>query len=134
MHDMDLFPEKFRRRIAEQDYINPGRLFKALSEPSPVSIRTNSEKWDKQPDCSRLVQWCKNGWYLESRPSFTLDPLFHAGCYYPQEASSMFLEQVFLQIREEKAYLKILDLCGAPGGKSTHLSSLIGDKGISGLK
>jgi len=130
MTDMDLFPEKFRCRITEQDYLDNGILFKALSEPSPVSIRTNSEKWNKQPDCSKAVQWCKDGWYLESRPSFTLDPLFHAGCYYPQEASSMFLEQVFLQTKGEKTNLRVLDLCGAPGGKSTHLSSLIGDKGF----
>jgi 16S rRNA C967 or C1407 C5-methylase (RsmB/RsmF family)/NOL1/NOP2/fmu family ribosome biogenesis protein len=127
---MDFFPEKFRFRIAEQDYIDPGILFKALSEPSPVSIRTNSEKWSKQPDCLRQVPWCKSGWYLESRPSFTLDPLFHAGCYYPQEASSMFLEKVFMQATENRKDIRVLDLCGAPGGKSTHLSSLIGTDGF----
>jgi 16S rRNA C967 or C1407 C5-methylase (RsmB/RsmF family)/NOL1/NOP2/fmu family ribosome biogenesis protein len=130
MTGIDLFPEKFRCRIAEQGYIDSGMLFKALSEPSPVSIRTNSEKWSKQPDGSKPVPWCNSGWYLESRPSFTLDPLFHAGCYYPQEASGMFLEQVFKQTSGERKDIRVLDLCGAPGGKSTHLSSLIGTDGF----
>ncbi|MCX6334966.1 MAG: rRNA methyltransferase [Bacteroidia bacterium] len=130
MTNMDLFPEKFRCRIAEQDYIDPKKLLKALSEPSPVSIRTNSERWNKQPDCLRPIPWCKSGWYLESRPSFTLDPLFHGGCYYPQEASGMFLEEVFIQTAGDKKNIRVLDLCGAPGGKSTHLSSLIGNNGF----
>ena len=67
-----------------------------------------------------------NGYYLQSRPSYTLDPLFHSGCYYPQEASSMFLEHVVRQTSDLNEGLKVLDLCGAPGGKSTHLSDLIG--------
>lgn len=71
------------------------------------------------------VPWCANGFYLKQRPSFTFDPLFHAGCYYVQEASSMFLEQAILQTVDLRQPLKILDLCAAPGGKSTHIQSLI---------
>ena len=59
------------------------------------------------------------------RPSFTFDPLFHAGCYYVQEASSMFLEQALKQTVDLTRSLKILDLAAAPGGKSTHIQSLI---------
>jgi len=61
---------------------------------------------------------------MKERPSFTLDPIFHSGAYYVQEASSMFLEQAFRQIEHEKSRI-VLDLCAAPGGKSTHLLSLL---------
>ncbi|HLG38017.1 MAG TPA: hypothetical protein VI461_00065, partial [Chitinophagaceae bacterium] len=73
----------------------------------------------------RAVPWTKLGYYLDSRPSFTFDPLFHAGCYYVQEASSMFIEQAFKQIIDFSQPLKVLDICAAPGGKSTHIQSLI---------
>jgi 16S rRNA C967 or C1407 C5-methylase (RsmB/RsmF family)/NOL1/NOP2/fmu family ribosome biogenesis protein len=71
------------------------------------------------------VPWSEYGYYLEKRPSFTFDPLFHAGCYYVQEASSMFLEQALKQTVDLSQRLKVLDLAAAPGGKSTHIQSLI---------
>jgi 16S rRNA C967 or C1407 C5-methylase (RsmB/RsmF family)/NOL1/NOP2/fmu family ribosome biogenesis protein len=71
------------------------------------------------------VPWTTTGYYLHSRPSFTFDPRFHAGAYYVQEASSMLIEQAFRQHAEGNTALKALDLCAAPGGKSTHLQSLI---------
>jgi 16S rRNA C967 or C1407 C5-methylase (RsmB/RsmF family)/NOL1/NOP2/fmu family ribosome biogenesis protein len=121
-----MFPDEFIRRIDTQKYIDAEALVKALEEPSPVSIRINMSKWNKRPLKSEPVPWCKNGYYLKNRPSFTLDPLFHSGCYYPQEASSMFLEQVIRQTSVLPGNLRVLDLCAAPGGKSTHLSDLIG--------
>jgi 16S rRNA C967 or C1407 C5-methylase (RsmB/RsmF family)/NOL1/NOP2/fmu family ribosome biogenesis protein len=77
------------------------------------------------PNPKFQIPWCVNGYYLPERPSFTFDPLFHAGCYYVQEASSMFLEQVLKQTVDLSKPLKVLDLCAAPGGKSTHIQSLI---------
>jgi 16S rRNA C967 or C1407 C5-methylase (RsmB/RsmF family)/NOL1/NOP2/fmu family ribosome biogenesis protein len=71
------------------------------------------------------VTWSHYAYYLSRRPSFTFDPLFHAGCYYVQEASSMFLEQALVQTVDLTQPLKVLDLCAAPGGKSTHIQSLI---------
>lgn len=71
------------------------------------------------------VPWSRYGYYLTTRPSFTLDPNFHAGAYYVQEASSMFIEQVMRHACDLSAPLKVLDLCAAPGGKSTLLQSLI---------
>jgi 16S rRNA C967 or C1407 C5-methylase (RsmB/RsmF family)/NOL1/NOP2/fmu family ribosome biogenesis protein len=121
-----MLPEIFIKRIQNQKYIDAENLQKALKEPSPVSIRINSLKWEKKPADSEPVQWCRNGYYLRSRPSYTSDPLFHAGCYYPQEASGMFVEQVFLQLEGSSEKMRVLDLCGAPGGKSTILSDLIG--------
>ena len=74
------------------------------------------------------VPWCRYGHYLKERPSFTFDPLFHAGLYYVQEASSMFLWEVMQQtIGNNTQGLKVLDLCAAPGGKSTLLASYFWD-------
>ncbi len=77
------------------------------------------------PECSP-IPWCKDGVYLSDRPLFTLDPLFHAGCYYVQEASSMFIEQAVKTCLPDHSVTpyRVLDLCAAPGGKSTHLSAL----------
>lgn len=125
-----MLPEKFRLRITNQKNIDADSLLKALEEPSAVSIRINSSKWIGKPANAEPVPWCSTGFYLDDRPSFTLDPLFHSGCYYPQEASGMFIEQIFKQIVGKQKYLKVLDLCGAPGGKSTHLSSLIGSENL----
>jgi len=122
-----MLPGSFIQRVRSQQYLNADKLFTALNEPSPVSIRINPSKWNKTPVNAEPVPWCRSGYYLSSRPSYTLDPLFHSGCYYPQEASSMFLEQALLQSAGLLKDLRVLDLCGAPGGKSTHLSDLIGD-------
>ncbi len=71
------------------------------------------------------VPWEKLGYYLPQRPSYTFDPLFHAGCYYVQEASSMFLGHALRECLDLSQPLKVLDLCAAPGGKSTHIQSLL---------
>jgi 16S rRNA C967 or C1407 C5-methylase (RsmB/RsmF family)/NOL1/NOP2/fmu family ribosome biogenesis protein len=121
-----MFPDEFTNRISGQKYIDSEALLHALREPSPVSIRINQCKWHKQPADSASVSWCRNGYYLPARPSYTADPLFHSGCYYPQEASGMFLEQVVLQAAGSLKNVRVLDLCGAPGGKSILLSDMIG--------
>ncbi len=94
----------------------------------PVSVRVNEPKWNKDITELRLSQkvpWAKNGFYLDQRPLFTLDPWLHAGAYYVQEASSMFIEQAIKRITEEIKINYALDLCAAPGGKSTHLLSCL---------
>ena len=95
-----------------------------------TSIRTNPSKpitqlSNKPINQLTKIPWCDLGYYLDTRPSFTFDPLFHAGCYYVQEASSMFIEQALKQTVDLSKPLKILDLCAAPGGKSTHIQSLV---------
>ena len=108
-------------------------LAEALAEDAPTSIRRNKKKTlspnlksqtsNLKSQTSNLkpqtspVPWCEEGFYLSERPSFTLDPLFHAGCYYVQEASSMFLSHVLREYVKEPVVA--LDLCAAPGGKST---------------
>lgn len=125
-----MLPEKFIRRIKIQGLTDADSLIKAFEEPSPISIRVNTSKWNMIPLNREPVPWCRDGYHLKKRPSFTLDPLFHAGCYYPQEASGMFLEQAYKQTVGEIRNIRVLDLCGAPGGKSTHLSSLTGENGM----
>ncbi|RED97867.1 RsmF rRNA methyltransferase first C-terminal domain-containing protein [Marinoscillum furvescens] len=89
----------------------------------PVSIRLNGQKLTTTPDLAE-VPWAPNGFYLPERPVFTKDPWLHAGAYYVQEASSMMLEQAVAQSRPEHP-IRVLDLCAAPGGKSTHLLSML---------
>lgn len=92
-----------------------------------TSIRVNPFKKNNLQFSEQLrpVPWTSLAYYLSERPSFTLDPFFHAGMYYVQEASSMFLEQALSQALDLSKPLRILDLCAAPGGKSTHILSLI---------
>jgi 16S rRNA C967 or C1407 C5-methylase (RsmB/RsmF family)/NOL1/NOP2/fmu family ribosome biogenesis protein len=99
-------------------------FMESLGTVPPVSIRINPRKRTEHIT-GRKVPWCDTGLYLAQRPSFTLDPHFHGGAYYVQEASSMFVEQAILQSVDIKQPLRVLDLCAAPGGKSTHLLSLL---------
>jgi len=117
------WPEDFTERIKKQ-YPDSFDLFiNALSHDVKTSVRINPYKFNL-PVSSESVPWCNKGYFLEERPSFALDPLWHAGAYYVQESSSMFLEQVFRQVKTEQPKL-VLDLCAAPGGKSTHLLNLM---------
>ena len=95
-----------------------------------TSIRVNPRKRAEIKNLNSEIPWTSDGYYLEQRPSFTFDPLFHAGCYYVQEASSMFVEQALRQTVDLSKPLKILDLCASPGGKSTHIQSLISSESL----
>ncbi len=98
-----------------------------------TSIRFNSQKVEVVEieelnklynlNISKKVPWCKEGFYLESRPKFTFDPLLHAGVYYVQEASSMFLHHIIQHLFKKDDEKIVLDLCAAPGGKSTLLAN-----------
>ena len=77
-----------------------GLIHAITDSESPVSIRINPMKWHRAMTDER-VPWCETGFYLPKRPTFTFDPLFHAGCYYVQEASSMFLERILKQYVKE---------------------------------
>ena len=92
-----------------------------LEGDAPVSVRLNPLKCPADGTvlsrCAGRVEWCDGGWYLDGRPNFTFDPFFHAGLYYVQEASSMFLDRV-LRSYAADGPVAMLDLCAAPGGKS----------------
>ena len=97
----------------------------AHQQPAVTSVRLHPQKQTGSYKDARHVPWCSEGRYLEERPVFTLDPAYHAGAYYVQEASSMFLDHMVKTIIPERKNLRVLDLCGAPGGKSTLLASLM---------
>lgn len=117
------FPDEFLTRSKDILGDELDDFLQSLNEPSPVSIRIN-DKTSLQPS-DQQVLWNENGYYLPERPLFTADPLLHAGTYYVQEASSMFLATIVHQFFPEAD--TVLDLCAAPGGKSTLLAQTLPD-------
>ena len=124
-------PEEFstytREIMGEQRWT---RFAEAMGEEPPVSVRLNPMKF--RSDSMALpaeedepVEWCREGRYLKERPMFTLDPLLHAGAYYVQEAASMYITQVIRDHAPADRPLMVLDLCAAPGGKSTAMRSVL---------
>ncbi len=99
----------------------------ALLSPSRRSIRLHPHKWNK-PVSLTPVPWYNKGFWLTEEATVTYDPSFHAGAYYVQEASSMFLAQLLEKCIEGKEELKVLDLCAAPGGKSTLICDVLNDQ------
>jgi 16S rRNA C967 or C1407 C5-methylase (RsmB/RsmF family) len=97
----------------------------ALGQDVPVSLHWNPLKKIKREENLEGVKWNADGVYLPERPVFTLDPAFHAGAYYVQEASSMFVAEAVRQLAPADRPLRVLDLCAAPGGKSTLLTSVL---------
>ena len=138
-------PEDFvrtTRLLMGEDRFN--RFLGAFDEEAPVSIRVNrrkvkgesffSRKEEDVPSPSPIprqqVPWCPEGYYLSGRPQFTFDPLFHAGCYYVQEAASMFVTHILRAVANSSLFtlhssLNVLDLCAAPGGKSTAMRTVL---------
>ncbi len=92
-------------------------FLRSFSEEPPVSIRLNPFKKIDVSSEWTPIPWCKDGYWLPKRKAFTLDPLFHCGCYYVQEAASMFLDTILRQYVSRP--ITMLDLCAAPGGKAT---------------
>ena len=123
------FMAETRRIMGDEKY---NRFIGAFDEDAPTSIRVNAAR-GAFADGER-VPWCEEGYYLADRPQFTFDPLLHAGCYYVQEASSMFVTHILrsalsnhnCQLSTINCQLA-LDLCAAPGGKSTALRSVLPD-------
>lgn len=128
---MPQLPEKFVATLtAELGAEECQALCAALDTPATVAIRLHHDKPSKAADGARPIAWSQGGYYLDERPSFTTDPAFHAGAYYVQEPSSQFVGYLLRPIIERTPRLRLLDLCAAPGGKSTLYSSLVGCDGL----
>lgn len=123
-----IFPVAFEERMKNQLGKDWPKFEGAHRQPAPTSIRINPQK-SSALELERIA-WTDFGYYLNERPSFTFDPLFHGGAYYVQEASSMFIEQALKQTVDLTKPIRVLDLCAAPGGKSTHLLSLLGEQSL----
>ena len=121
------FTEYTRQLMGEERF---ERYLHSFEEETPVSIRLNPRKPTGQPIDGEEVPWCRHAYYLKQRPNFTMDPLFHAGCYYVQEASSMFLDEIVRQLSIFNFQLSTLDMCAAPGGKSTLLRSALPEESV----
>ena len=132
------FMEAFDEEAPVSIRINPKKIRNEefLDEPSGKAERgirnddyqTSAKSAYRSNHNSSLnnVPWCPEGFYLEGRPQFTFDPLFHAGCYYVQEASSMFVTHILRTIiNYQLSIVNCLDLCAAPGGKSTAIRTVL---------
>ena len=116
-----------RRQLGDEE---AERLFASLDTASPVAIRLNPAKCggDGVWSDGEAIAWSKWGRKLKARPSFTLDTAFHAGAYYVQEAASQFLDYVIGA--EDLQGKRVLDMCAAPGGKTTIYSTAVGATGL----
>ncbi len=122
------FPKDFVNYVENDAHLGAD-LLTALNSEVPISIRKNPRKTKCSFKAETPVLWCEDAYFLKERPVFTLNPLFHAGTFYPQEAGSMLLDFIIrsLDLPEQP---KFLDLCAAPGGKSTLIASFLDDKGL----
>lgn len=127
-------PENF---IAQMQHVlgaDYSAFAESLEQETPTTIRLNPRKKATEETLFGgnldKVKWNVDGRYLPQRPSFTLDPAFHAGAYYVQEASSMFVAEAAKQTLDFEKPLRIMDLCAAPGGKTTLLASLLNEKSL----
>jgi 16S rRNA C967 or C1407 C5-methylase (RsmB/RsmF family)/NOL1/NOP2/fmu family ribosome biogenesis protein len=123
------FPPAFEQRMLSQ-LADASEMLDALSNPPATSIRLHPVKGNSRHlPIDNKISWCPEAFYLKERPVFTLDPLFHAGAYYVQESSSMFLWKVLDEVFDNRN-LRLLDLCAAPGGKSTLMASWLNGEGL----
>lgn len=126
-------PEAFAERMKKLLGAEFDQFTETLEGEAPVSIRINTRK--KLPGLfeelkGEGVKWHSEAFFLKERPVFTLDPAFHTGAYYVQEASSMFLKEALKQTVDFSKPLKVLDLCAAPGGKTTLTTDLMNDESL----
>ncbi|MBQ3873665.1 MAG: hypothetical protein II791_07670 [Bacteroidales bacterium] len=102
----------------------------ALTKEPSTSVRLNPSKLKECPfDGAERIPWSPYGYILKERPVFTLDPLFHAGAYYVQESSAMMVGELFRQVTKDiEGHLNVLDLCAAPGGKTTDIAASLRER------
>jgi len=111
-------PELFIKQIEQLFPAESEAMLQAIGDTAPsVSVRANTDRNATPPTGAATVPWCNAAFYLDERPQFTFDPMWHAGMYYVQDASSMFIHHVIKSLVDSP--VRYLDLCAAPGGKTT---------------
>jgi len=125
-------PPEFVQRMKGQLGNEAEEFLNALDRPSPTSIRLHHLKGRSSFELHEKVKWCDTGYYLETRPLFYLDPHWHAGAYYVQEASSMILDDVIRQLNLDDQPRIWLDVCASPGGKTGILAKHLGPGDVLG--
>ena len=115
-------PEAFVTRVRHRLGPEADAYLAALGRPPAVGVRLHGAKGVRAPVAATPVPWHPRGYTLPARPNFTLDPLLHAGAYYVQEPSSMAVYAALATVQRSARPLRILDVCAAPGGKSTLLA------------
>lgn len=132
-------PDEFIKRIKHDFGDEAERLIDALDGEAITAIRFNCRTTEETEAAVKLfkeehpdaflspIPWCSTGFYLDKRIDFTLDPLHHAGLYYVQEPASMIIGEIASKINTSGLWL---DMCAAPGGKSTHIAKALGSKCI----
>jgi 16S rRNA C967 or C1407 C5-methylase (RsmB/RsmF family)/NOL1/NOP2/fmu family ribosome biogenesis protein len=126
---MQPLPSDFIQRITRQFPGEANEFIAALDTPARASIRINTAKTAAPPSDSSSIPWNDEGYMLTSRPRYTLDPKLHAGCYYPQESSSMVLQWVLSHCVTQQHAIDAIDVCAAPGGKSLILADFLRNRG-----
>jgi 16S rRNA C967 or C1407 C5-methylase (RsmB/RsmF family)/NOL1/NOP2/fmu family ribosome biogenesis protein len=119
----DDFVEAHQQSAVVSVRANGVKLRYASTSPEAVLLSSETGIFSNQ-NLFGKIPWCNDAYYLKERPLFTLDPHIHAGAYYVQEASSMFIHHALNQVFQDQCGLKALDLCASPGGKTTLLASL----------
>lgn len=130
---MTILPQQFldeMKEILNEEYDD---FIKSYDEPKTTGLRVNTLKISKE-DLLNLnlynldqIPWAKEGFYYNEevdRPGKS--PLHEAGAYYLQEPSAMSVVPK-LDVQEDE---KILDMCAAPGGKSTYILSKLNNTGL----
>ena len=127
------FPEKFQERmqqmLGDEEYVE---FLKSYDLPFHNGLRINTWKTKPQELLQRMgvdlkqVPWNETGFYLENKKQFSKHPYYQGGLYYIQEASAMLPAKLVNAQPGEK----ILDMCAAPGGKSTAIGAALKGEGL----
>ena len=125
----NLLPSEFIDQLKKLPFFDLSPYLSSFNQEI-TSFRINPKKISNRDINFEKITWSEFSYYLESRPEFILDPLWHAGVYYVQEAGSIFLEEVFKQLKLHEKDILALDLAAAPGGKSTHILSLLSQNSL----
>lgn len=132
-----ILPDKFKEMVYALPGLDASLFLAAMEEAPAVSIKLNRRKCGNVSETgyapTERVKWCESGYYLPERPKFTLNPLLHAGVFYVQDASSMIYETLtehLLALMPDTETPAVLDLCAAPGGKTTSMINALPDDSL----